>query len=111
MAILTVAAVSRAGVDAAGAAADVAGDSFPNTGAEFLLVKNGDAAPINVTLDIKATLDGAAVTDPVVAVAAGATMLIGPFPRGIYNDANGRVSVGYSAVTTVTVKALKLVAA
>lgn len=109
MAILIVAAVSRAGADTAGAAADVAGDSFPNAGQEFLLVKNGSAAPINVTLDIKASLDGAAVVDPVVAVPAGGERIIGPFPPGIYNDVNRRVSVAYSAAAGVTVKALRLV--
>lgn len=106
MAILTAATVSRAGVDVVGAAAGAGGDSFANTGKEFLEVKNGGAASINVTLDIVATLDGQPVTDPVVAVGAGVTKIIGPFPTGIYNDANGRVNVSYSAVTSVTVKVL-----
>jgi hypothetical protein len=106
MAILTVTTVSRAGIDIAGAAADVAGDSFPNTGHEYLVVKNGSASPITVTLDIKQTVDGQTVTDPTVTIAAGASKIIGPFPTGIYNDTNGRVGVTYSAVTTVNVIAL-----
>jgi hypothetical protein len=106
MAILTVTPVTRAGIDIAGAAADVAGDSFPNTGHEYLVVKNGSGAPITVTLDIKQTVDGQAVTDPTVTIAAGASKIIGPFPTGIYNDTNGRAGVTYSAVTTVNVIAL-----
>jgi hypothetical protein len=110
MATLTAATVSRTGVDVAGAAADVAGDEWANTGYEFVEVKNGSGSSINVTLDIQATLDGAAVTDPVVAVAAGATKIIGPFPKGIYNNSTtGRARIAYSAVTSVTTKVLKCV--
>jgi hypothetical protein len=108
MALLAVTPITKAGIDTAGVAADVAGDTFPNTGKEVLIVKNGSASPITVTLDIKATLDGQAVTDPTVTINAGIEKIIGPFPLGYYNDANGRVSVTYSAVTTVTVKALSL---
>lgn len=110
MATLTVTTVTRAGHDVAGVAATAGagGDEFANTGQEFLEVKNGSGAPITVTLDIKSTVDGAAVTDPTVTVAAGVTKIIGPFPPSIYNDSGtGRAKVTYSDVTTVTVKALK----
>lgn len=108
MAVLTAATVSRAGTDVAGVAAGAGGDSFANTGKEFLEVKNGSGASITVTLDVQATLEGMAVTDPTVAVAAGATKIIGPFPTHLFNDANGRANVTYSAVTTVTVKVLTI---
>lgn len=107
MALLTPAPVTRAGVDVVGAAADAAGDEWVNTGQEFVEVKNGSASSINVTLNIKATLDGAAAVNPVVAIAAGVTKIIGPFPKGVYNDpANGRAKITYSAVATVTTKVL-----
>lgn len=110
MATLTVATVTRAGVDVVGSAATAStGDEWANTGAEFIEVKNASVASVNVTLDIKATLDGAAVTDPVVVVGAGVTKIIGPFPPGVYTDSTtGRAKATCSDVTTVTIKALKL---
>lgn len=107
MAVLTAATVVRTGVDVVGVAADVTGDEWANTGQEFVEVKNGSGGSINVTLDIRATIDGAAAVDPVVAVGAGVTKIIGPFPTGIYNDSNGRAKITYSAVTSVTTKVLK----
>jgi len=109
MATLTITDISRAGVDITGVAADVAGDEMANTGKEFILVTNGGGSPITVTIDIEATIDGAAAVDPTVSIGAGVPKAIGPFPTGIYNNAStSRVSWTYSAVTSVTVKALKL---
>lgn len=107
MALLTATTVTRAGHDVAGVAADAAGDEWANTGQEFVEVNNGSGGSINVTLNIRATLDGAAAVNPVVAIAAGVRKIIGPFPTALYNDANGRAKVSYSAVTTVTTKVLK----
>lgn len=109
MATLTVSNVSISGLDIVGVAAAAGGDEWANTGREYILIKNGGGSPITATLDIKATVDDLAVTDPTVSVAAGATMIVGPFPPGIYNDATtGRAKVTYSAVTSVTVKAISL---
>src|SRR6266540_2006220 len=108
MATLAVSDVVRAGGVADGAAAAGGGDAFAHTGAELLVVKNGSVSSINVTLVTQATVEGNAVADPVVAVGAGVTKAIGPFPRYIFGDANGLVQVTYSAVTSVTVKVLKL---
>src|SRR5574340_260270 len=106
MALLAVTVVNRAGTILDGAAADVAGDTFPNTGSEFLFVKNGSGAGIVATLDVTATVDGVAVPDKTVNIAAGESRLIGPFPKGFYNDANGRVKVTCAPVASVLVKAL-----
>lgn len=110
MATLTVsAAVSITGVDIAGAAAASGGDEWANTGREYILIKNGGGSPITATLDIKATVDDLAVTDPTVSVAAGATMIIGPFPPGEFNDSTtGRAKVTYSGVSSVTIKAIRI---
>lgn len=109
MATLTATAISRSGVDIAGASADVAGDEVANTGKEIVLIKNGSGGSITVTLDIEATVDSAAAVDPTVTIADGITKAIGPFPTGIYNNSStGRVSWTYSAVTSVTVKVLQL---
>jgi hypothetical protein len=47
------------------------------------------------------------VTNPTISVPAGAMMIIGPFQKGIYNDAQGLAKITYSATATVTVKAIK----
>lgn len=110
MSLRTPTVVDRNGVDLAGTAADVAGDTWANSGQEFVVIKNGSGAGITVTLNIRPTaIDGTlgTVTDPTVAIAAGATRIIGPFPPGLYNDAQGLAQVLYSAVTTVTMTVIK----
>lgn len=110
MATLTVTAVARAGIDLAGVAAAVGGDQFLNTGKEVLIVANGSGVSINVTFATPATVDGLAVADRTVAVAAGVTKAIGPFQRYAYNDTSNYVQITYSAVTTVTVKVVSVTA-
>jgi hypothetical protein len=104
MAVLSTVTAVRTGVSVAGVAATAGGDTFTNTGAETLHVFNGDASPITVTLTTTATVDGLAVADRAVTVAAGARLAIGPFKRLEYG---ATVSVAYSAVTSVTVAVLK----
>lgn len=100
--------VTRAGLDTVGAAADATGDEWPNTGQEYIEIKNGGGAGITVTPNIQATLDGQAAVNPSVAIAAGQTKIIGPFPTAIYNNtATGRAKVTYSAVTSVTIVCFK----
>lgn len=109
MATLTVVNMVRTGVDMAGVAADVAGDEWVNTGQEMVEIKNGSGSPITVTLDIKPTVDAATVNDPTVTIAAGATKAMGTFPTGWYNDSStGRAKVTCSAVTSVTIKVVKV---
>lgn len=109
MATLTVQTATRAGFDVVGVAADGAGDEWANTGQEVIEVKNGGGGSITVTLDIKPTIDGAAVTDPTVTITAAQTKMIGPFPTGLYNDATtGRAKVTYSGVASVTIRAIKV---
>lgn len=111
MAVLTATNLARTGIDPVPAtAADAAGDEVLNAGGDVaFLVKNASASPITVTLQVRASgPDGTTVTNPTVSVPAGATRMVGPFPPGIYNDANGRSKVTYSAVTSVTVLALRL---
>jgi hypothetical protein len=111
---LTVYTLDRTGKDlAAGAAALVAvdgagGNKFLNTGVEFLIVKNASQTSLTVTLDIQATIDGQAVTDPTVTVLAGSTKLIGPFPTAIYSDGSGYVTVTFGASTSITAGAFKV---
>ena len=111
MATLTVAVIARTGLLLAPVAAAVGGDLLPNTGKEFLLVKNdGMSASINVTITPTKTVDGLTPAARVVAVAAGAQKLFGPFSPSEYNNANGQVPIAYSAVTDITVQAISLTA-
>lgn len=95
-------------------AASGGGDEMPNDGDTFLHVKNGGGAGITVTLTAQVTSRDAEGFGPftranqVVSVGAGAERMIGPFPPKTWNNANGRVAIAYSAVTSVTVGAFKV---
>lgn len=106
----TVQAIGRAGINLTtlAAAADATGDNFANTGSEFLYVNNASAGTITLTLVGQQTVDGQTVTNRTVAIPTVNAMLIGPFPVGIYNDANGRANVTWSGVTSTTIVACKL---
>ena len=109
MADITVQSIVRAGLlpgtpdSAAGG-----GDAFLNTGREFIEIANGSGSSINVTIATQSTVDGLAVADRVVAVGAGETKKIGPFPKGAYNDSDGKVQVTYSAAGSVTIAVFNL---
>lgn len=90
------------------------GDSFPNTGKEFLAVKNAGGGAITVTV----VAQGDACNRGVAATTAhdktfsipndSAIYLLGPFPTAFFNDVNGRAQVTYSGVTSVTVNPFTL---
>jgi hypothetical protein len=107
MATLTVVTPNSGGALATPAAVS-ASDKFANSGRCLLLVTNGSGAPINVTIDSQLVVDGNAVPDKVIAVAAGATRAIGPLDPSIYNDGNGDVSVAFSAQASVTATVLQV---
>lgn len=110
MAILTVSAQVPSGATFTPVAAAGGGDSFANDGATSLYVKNGSGAPITVTIPAQAACNfgvSNAAHDIVRAVPAGAENRLGPFAPGLYNDANGRVQITYSGVTSLTVVPFK----
>lgn len=107
MAALSVTQISAAGITDALVAAAAGGDTFANDGRVFFEVLNGGSS-ITVTFTTPATVQGEPIADRAVTVAGGARKKIGPFPTDIFNDANGLVSVAYSAVTSVTVAAYRL---
>lgn len=116
MAVLTVQNVVLAGAVITPVAAAGGGDSFDNPSDERneLVVINGGGVSINVTIVTQPTsipvpgYGAVPLASEVIAVAAGATKRIGPFPAAKFNDANGRVNVTYSGVTSVTVAATRL---
>ena len=108
MATLSVQTISRDGLEATYDAAAGGGDEFTNSGDEFIHIKNGDVSAMTLTIVTQATVDGQAVGDRTVAVPAGEERIVGPFPTGTYNDGTGKVQLTYSAVTSLTIAALKL---
>jgi len=108
MSTLSVQSVNRDGIEPVMSSADGAGDDFPNTGAEFVFVKNGDVAAKNVTIETPRTVDGLVIADRTVTVGAGEEKLIGPFPTATYSTSGGSVNLTYSDVTSLEIAVLKL---
>lgn len=106
MAILNVQQITKAGITPSFASAAGGGDSYQASGVEHVEVVNGGGAPINVTIQAQQACNTFGVAnaahDIVVAVANGARAKIKVPPVG-YVDANGRVQLTYSGVTSVTV--------
>ena len=108
MAILTKQRVVGTGLNPTYAAAAGGGDSFQSSGSgqEHVEVVNGGVGSINVTVaaQIACATFGTSSTahDIVVAVPAGERRKIRIPPVG-FIDANGRVQITYSGVTSVTV--------
>lgn len=117
MAVINVQSLSLSGLTATlSPATATVGDKFDNPTDErtFLRVANGSGASINVTIVAQApsvSVPGygqVPLTNQVLAVAAGAARDFGPFPAALWNDSNGQVNFTCSAVTNVTVGAIRM---
>ena len=121
MAILTVQKISGGAASLSGAAlkyaglipvaavaAAAGGDEFANDGRTYFECINGGAGTIIVTVDQVNPDSQGKTFDPQVDLAAGVTKVFGPFEKQFFDDANGRVKMSYSGVTTVTVRAFSL---
>lgn len=101
---LSVQEMDSGGLDVALEAANVDGNSFPNTGREVLKVVNNDASGITVTLQTPKQVAGLDVAEETISVPAAGTRYIGRLkPRDLYNQSDGHVYVDYSAVANVEV--------
>lgn len=115
MALLAPIILAQAGVSPSYTAATAGGDAFPNNLDErtFFIVKNGGGSTITVSINPQITSAkvsglGTLPVSPVsVSVAASGEKWIGPFPSS-FTDSAGNVNVTYSAVTSVTVAAVKV---
>lgn len=108
MATLSVQRILITGITPSFSAASGGGDDFGNDGkATFLVVKNGDASGMTVTIDDTGSVEPAGSTtfDPDVEVTVAATdeEWIGPFPVNRFGTS---VAVTYSSVTSLTVAAI-----
>jgi hypothetical protein len=102
MATLTAQKASLAGTTPSFASAAGGGDEFLNDGDTVIHVKNGSGGSINVTVNSQTPCSQGFDHDLVVAVGAGAEKIIGPFAKARFDDANGKVQLTYSGVTSLT---------
>ncbi|MFE3495262.1 hypothetical protein ACFXOS_19685 [Streptomyces sp. NPDC059175] len=110
MAALTVTSAPVDGglADLSGAAVAAAsgGDTAPCGPDRFLVVINGDASPHTATVATPGTVSGLDIENAALVVAAGDTGIL-PLPR-LFAGTNGRASITYDAVTSVTVAVVEL---
>ena len=102
---LTVQEIVQTGLNPTFEAANSDGDYFSNDGKTFLVVKNGGASPVTVTIDSKIKCNQGFDHDLTVDVPAREERWIGSFEVGRFT---GSVEATYSAVTSVTVGAFKV---
>jgi hypothetical protein len=107
MALLTPQTAAVTGTVLTMAAASGGGDTIVGGSTTFLLVRNGDASSKTVTVVRPGTTYGTADPDIEVVVTAGNIAIIGPIPSEFADPTDGYVDVTYSAVTSVTVAAVR----
>ena len=85
-----------------------ASDQVPNSGGRtVVIVRNASGASINVTIVGTGKIEDLTVANRVIAVPAGQDRLIS-LPAALYNDADGRVTLNFSATASVTIAVLNL---
>ncbi|WP_228915908.1 hypothetical protein [Streptomyces sp. DH20] len=88
-------------------AAASGGDTCQTGAGVLLLVRNDDAASHTVTLATPGTVNGLAIADRDVAVAAGTEVAI-PVTNDYRDQSTGRASITYDGVTSVTVAVVRV---
>lgn len=71
------------------------------SGNVLLRVTNGSAEATEVTIVTPGTVNGNAIADKIVSVAAGKTKEIGPFSPTAYNNPKGNLEVKFSKTTSI----------
>lgn len=107
MATLTTQTAALAGLAVSLVPATSGGDACPTGAGLVLVVKNGDASSHTVTLATPGTVDGLAIADRAVTVAAGALEFI-PLADIYRNPATGLASLTYDAVTSLDVAVVRV---
>jgi len=106
---ISVQPITLSGVTPVYSDAVAGGFQFVNDGRTFLHVKNTNGAARYITVTTPATVDGLAVADVYVTVAATTgDEMIGPFPTGTFNNSGGYVYVSNSATADLTMAAVRL---
>jgi len=106
---LAVQQIGRAGITPAFTSANTDGHSVLNDGKTFIEVKNGSGAPIVVTIDTPQTVDGLAVAQRTVSVAATTgDQMIGPFTTDYNQPGTEYLLVTFASVTSLTCGAFRV---
>jgi hypothetical protein len=71
------------------AAASGDGHKFVNNERTFVTITNGYTATITATFVTPATQGGLAIEDVAVALTTGQTRMVGPFPKGLFDQQSG----------------------
>jgi hypothetical protein len=101
---LTATTLTNTGVAQTLSAASGDGHKFTNTGREFVVVTNAYTATVTMTVVTGGSVVGLAIADVDVALAAGATKIVGPFQTAVFNQAStGEVYLNFDAAVTGTV--------
>ena len=108
MANLAIQKVTLTGLEPMYVAAAVGGDTFTNNGKVTFNVKNGDIAPVTITINSATACNYGFDHNIAIVVPAGGAVTVGPFQQGRFNNPanNGLVDVTYSGVTLLTVAAI-----
>lgn len=106
MADLTVQKVALTGLAPTFSTASAGGDKFINKGTEIIHIKNGGASPITLTIDSIEKCSHGFDHDLAISVPNGGERIIGPLGVNRFNGIDGKVSLTYSAVTSVTLAIL-----
>ncbi|NVM56425.1 MAG: hypothetical protein HWN66_22195 [Candidatus Helarchaeota archaeon] len=107
MADLTPQVIVLTGLEPSYQACAAGGDAVVNDGRIFLHFVNG-ATESEVTVDSVRACDQGVDHNVVVTVPASEDKMIGPFNKDRFNDANGKIQITYTNVTTITVAAIRL---
>jgi len=110
MATLTVNTILYTGLNSESVfVAAAASQEFVNDGRTFMIIKNGSGGSITCSVTSAGNTQGRAIADDVITV--GATtgeQMVGPWPRSIYNAADGNIDITWSATASVTVAVFRL---
>ena len=110
MADIAVVRTSLTGAKPTMGAASEAGDKCLNSRRVILHVVNGSAQSRTITVAaVQARCGEPSLHNSVTVIPAGESRDIGPFDRWVYNDADSKISVTYSAHADITVGALEVV--
>ena len=110
MAELTVYTIDYDGLDVASSyVAAAASQEFENDGRTFVHVKNTNVATRTITLAKTGNYVGHTLAATVITIGANTgDQMIGPFPKGIYNAADGNIDITWSDTADVTIGVFKL---
>ena len=105
---LTVQPIIRTGLTASYSDATTGGIAFANEGRSVVHIKNGSGATTTLTIVTPGTVDGLAISDRTVQIAAATEEFIGPFQPGIYNQSTDVVHVDISTASTTSIAVMSI---